>query len=299
MTTKKVSGGRAADLDLLKTLLVIGMIGAHVIELIARSPNPQAQAFAFYIDLISFAGFMLAFGIGVGLSARPARARTAWSRARPVLLLLIAAYVSSLAFVVLVDRKQLTVPLVTDLVTFTRLFGWSELLATFVVLYALIAVARDWLVRIGQSPVLLVVVSALCLASTLVVLDAPVPVLAAILGTTRFASFPLIAYLPWFLLGIWYGSHPLRLWHAVPALAATAGFWWVMQTTGQPPSRFPPSALSVITPAAPLLLYLAFARVTELAEAVAAPALHAARVGEHAGVLVAGHDLRHVDERIR
>jgi hypothetical protein len=254
------TSGRAADLDLLKTILVVGMIGAHVIELITRAPAPEAQAFAFYIDLISFSGFMFAFGIGVGLPAGTRKTRTAWSRVRPVLLLLLATYVSELAFVVLVDRQRLMVPLVIDLLTLTRLFGWSEFLATFFVLYALIAVARPVLVRIGQSPILLIAVSALCLAGTLLVSDAPVPVLAAIIGTTRFASFPLLAYLPWFLLGIWYGSRPLRLWQVIPAAAATLGFWFYMQRFGAPPSRFPPSALWVIAPAAPLLIYLFVSR---------------------------------------
>jgi hypothetical protein len=99
--------------------------------------------------------------------------------------------------------------------------------------------------------------------------EAAWPVIAAVIGTHRFASFPLIPYLPWFLLGIWFAANPLRWWHAIPALAATAGFAYVTMTAGAFPERFPPSALWVIGAAAPLLVYWAASRA--VARAVSLP----------------------------
>ena len=60
--------GRAADLDLLKTLLVWGMITAHCIQLLAFRPRPPALVISDVTNLITFSGFMFAFGLGVGLS---------------------------------------------------------------------------------------------------------------------------------------------------------------------------------------------------------------------------------------
>jgi hypothetical protein len=231
---------RAVDLDLLKTLLVCGMVGAHVIQLITLAPRPEARGFSDVINLVAFSGFMFAFGIGVGLPrSGDGEKRSLWRRLRPVLLLLLATYVSSVAFVVLVDRAPLTPALLYDLLTLTRLFGWSEFLASFFVLYLLLAVMRPWLVRIGQNPWTLVGAVGLGLASTLIVVDWPLPVLASVVGTTRFPSFPLLAYLPWFFLGIWYGTHPLRWWHFALAALATASFYYFTTTRGGFPERFP------------------------------------------------------------
>jgi hypothetical protein len=99
------------------------------------------------------------------------------------------------------------------------------------------------------------------LASTLIVVDWPLPVLASVVGTTRFPSFPLLAYLPWFFLGIWYGRNPLRWWHFALAAVATAGFYYVTTTRGGFPERFPPTALWVAGSALFLLLYLGVSRL--------------------------------------
>src|SRR5206468_3619827 len=99
-----------------------------------------------------------------------------WARRlRPVLLLLVATWVSELAFEVLVDKKPLTPDLLLPLFTLSRLYGWSEFLASFTVLYLIIAVARPLLVAIGSSWLLLVIATLACLASTYVVSSQDIP----------------------------------------------------------------------------------------------------------------------------
>lgn len=251
---------RAQDLDLLKTLLVIGMVGAHVVQLITFRPRPEAVAWADYANIVSFSGFMLAFGIGLGLPKPEGRQRSLWSRLRPVLLLLLAVYASSFGFVFLVDKRPPTVGLIVDVVSMRRLFGWSEFLATFFVLSVIQLVARPLLLAIGRNPYLLVLASAAGLASTYLKTDAIVPLLPTLVGHTGMANFPLLVYLPWFLVGIWYGSHRVRWWHFGLALVATGCFVWQSYRLGMYPERFPPSILWVIGAAAPMLAYVAVSR---------------------------------------
>ena len=252
--------GRAADLDLLKTLLVWGMITAHCIQLLAFRPKPPALVISDVINLITFSGFMFAFGLGVGLSKRD----KSWSqRLWPVLLLLLATWVSELAFTTLVDKKQLTPDLLVPLFTLSRLYGWSEFLASFTVLYLVIAVARPLLVRVATNPIFLGIAILLCFASTWIVVSQDIPLLATIVGTTNFASFPLLAYLPWFLVGIAFGRDRLRPnridW--LLATVATAAFVYVLwRQGGELPGRFPPTILWVVGPALPVLLYLVASR---------------------------------------
>ncbi|CAN7675808.1 hypothetical protein LJR016_005423 [Devosia sp. LjRoot16] len=247
---------RAADLDLLKTLLVIGMVGAHVVQLITFRAKPEAAIFAEYANLVSFSGFLFAFGIGLGLPKPEVRKRSLWRQLRPSLLLLLAVYASSFAFALLVDRKKLDPQLIFDVVTMQRLFGWSEFLATFFILSLLTLLARSVLLTIGRTPWLLVVATLACLATTFYTTGAIVPLLPTLVSHTGFANFPLLPYLPWFLLGIWYGSHPVRAWHFVPALAITGYLYWVTIQTGQFPNRFPPTILWIVGPAAILIAYL-------------------------------------------
>jgi hypothetical protein len=254
------SSGRAADLDLLKTLLVWGMITAHCIQLLALRPKPPALVISDFINLVTFSGFMFAFGLGVGLSKRD----KSWGqRLWPVLLLLVATWISELAFTTLVDKKPLTPDLLVPLFTLSRLYGWSEFLASFTVLYLVIAVARPLLLRIATAPLLLAAAILLCFASTWIVISQDIPLLATIVGTTNFASFPLLAYLPWFLVGIAFGrdrSRPNRIdW--LLATVTTGAFAYVLwRQSGELPSRFPPTILWVVGPALPILLYLLASR---------------------------------------
>jgi hypothetical protein len=256
MKSPSPTSNRAADLDLLKTLLVVGMVGAHVIQLITFRARPEAAIFAEYANLVSFSGFLFAFGIGLGLPKPEGRKRSLWRQLRPSLLLLLAVYASSFAFALLVDRKKLDPQLILDVVTMQRLFGWSEFLATFFMLSLLTLVARPALLAIGRNPWLLAAATLACLATTFYSTGAIVPLLPTLVSHTGFANFPLLPYLPWFLLGIWYGSHPVRAWHFVPALAMSGYLYGVTMQTGQFPNRFPPTILWIVGPAAILLAYL-------------------------------------------
>ncbi len=271
------AGGRAADLDLLKTLLVWGMIAAHCIQLLAFRPRGAADIFSTFINLISFSGFMFAFGLGVGLSSGSGKSIV--DRLRPVLLLLLATWVSETAFELLVDRQPLTPALAYNIVTLTRLYGWSEFLASFAVLYLVIAVARPVLTFVGSRWPLLILAIAACFASTWWVTDAFIPGIATIIGTTNFASFPLLAYLPWFLVGIAFGRERARPWLIDWALGAvgTAAFaWFVWRHGGELPGRFPPTVWWVAGAALPLLIYLAVARgiASAVPAAILAPGRH-------------------------
>lgn len=253
---------RADWLDLLKTLLVWGMVGAHVVQLLGVGLGPGAARFSDYINLVSFSGFMLAFGIGTGLS--PGRRRSGLAgRIGPALVMLGCAYLSALAFATLVDHKPITGSLLADLLTFRVLFGYSEFLATFFVLYVVIALARPVLIGIAENPVLLAAAVVVCLASTYVATGALIPLAGTVIGHTRYASFPLLGYLPWFLFGIRIGR---RDGVAAPfdmalAILGTAVFLWFFWRTGQNlPERFPPTIQWIVGPAVPLLVYLVACR---------------------------------------
>jgi len=256
------SGSRAPWLDLFKVLLVWGMVTAHVIQLLGFRLGPVADGFSTFINLLTFSGFMLAFGIGIGLSRRDGP-RSWRTRAWPAVVILTCAWLSGLAFALLVDRKPVSPELLADLLSFRVLFGYSEFLASFFVLYVLIALARPWFVRVAERPLALAVAIVLCLAATMLTTDQLIPLAGTIIGHRKYASFPLLPYLPWFLVGIRLGRRdgvvgPADAGLAVIASGYFAWSWWRMGF--YLPERFPPSVAWVVGPALLLLVYLVVSR---------------------------------------
>ncbi|WP_449394729.1 hypothetical protein [Devosia riboflavina] len=252
---------RSSDLDLFKTMLVVGMVAIHVFQLLGRSMPVWVDRLAEGINLITFSGFLLAMGVGVGMGSE--RERGFWERLRPVVLLLLAAWISAFAFALLVDRTPLTWALALDVLSFRRLFGWSEFLASFFMLYLLLALFRPLILRMALDPLSFGLAVALSFASTWIVVDLWLPASATLLGTTLFASFPLLPYLPWFLVGIRLGRSGGKLGWAHWALAALCSglLAFQVQQTGALPGRFPPTVLWVIGPALVLAIYWALARL--------------------------------------
>lgn len=252
------AASRDPSLDLLKTMLVGGMISAHVIQLVTRRPGPWAVAWSDLVNLVTFSGFMLAFGLGLGLTAGSARPRPLADRLRTAWRVLLAVWASSFGFLLLVEREALTGRLALDVLTTRVLFGWSEFLTSFLVLYLLIAVARPWLVAAGARGEWLVVASALSLASTMVATDRLWPLVGGLVGHRQYPNFPLLAYLPWFLVGVHLGARrrPLGAADLALGLVATGTFalaWW---RQGWMPERFPPSVPWILGPGLVLALYL-------------------------------------------
>lgn len=249
------SRNRFIALDVFKTALIYGMVAAHIVQLVSLRLPTEAAQFSDFINLISFSGYMLAFGIGIGLPKGSGRGLL--GRLWPALIMLVAVYVSSLGYTVLVARQTLTPALLTDLLTMRVLFGYSEFLASFLVLYIVIALARPVLVWIGETPRALVAVSMLCLTATLISTRASFPLIGAVIGSTNYASFPLIAYLPWFFVGIHFGSTGRKpdLLDYLGGLGASAPLIYQLWRTGELPQRFPPSLLWVIGPALALMIY--------------------------------------------
>ena len=252
-----MSAGRSAALDLLKTLLVAGMISAHVVQLISEEPPEAAWRWSDFVNLVTFSGFLLAFGIGVGMSG--ARRRSLGERLVPVVKLLLAVWVSSFGYLLLVERETITWGLAQTVLTTRVLYGWSEFLTSFLVLYLVIAVARPLLVVLGTRPRWLVAASVAGLASTMVTTGEFWPLIGGVIGHEGYPNFPLLAYLPWFLVGVHHGASGRRVDGADLAVGAalTGAFaLWVWQHDGRWPERFPPSLLWVIGPGLVLALYL-------------------------------------------
>ena len=266
MGQTSAGGGRAADLDLFKAMLAVGMIFAHVVQLADLSPGRVEQDLALYANLVTFSGFMLAFGMGIGRAGAAPRKPLGGRVAAP--LKLYGAYaLSSFAFILLVERHAIGAKEVADVLLMRRLHGYSEFLASFFLLSLLTTFLRPQIVSFGQwawAPSLagLVSLAACSLAPTAL----EWPFVGAAFGSPSFPTFPLPQYGFWFALGIYAARGGRRVAWAPWLLAAlaSAAFCLAWYAKGALPMRFPPSAFWVAGAALPLLVTVRLARaVTE------------------------------------
>lgn len=249
--------GRAAYLDLLKAILTVGMLFVHLVQLTDSTPAPLAILASLYLNLITFSGFMLAFGIGIGLSqGSPA---TLGLRIATPALLYVAYSASSFAYITLVYNAAIGRKETFDVLGLRHLYGYSEFLASFFLLSLVTSFLRPILFRLSDNAFLLAVCIAVSVIASLIEPSTPdVPIIGTLIGSMNYATFPLIQYMPWFVLGVYYSRQesPVgwKTWSA--AIVATGAFGYYVVSFHMFPQRFPPSFVWTFGSALPLLIYL-------------------------------------------
>lgn len=120
---------RNLELDLFKLLLVVGMIAAHVFQLLhnGKSNGSMIWMFSTYINAITFSGFLLAFGCATQLAyLRKTKDKILRGKLmRNGIRLLIAFYISGLAYTFFVSHNlgMMETIKILCLTANTRLFG--------------------------------------------------------------------------------------------------------------------------------------------------------------------------------
>lgn len=234
------------------------MVYGHTIQLATVNPSGLERLLSLGINLATFSGFVFAYGVGVGLSnaRRPA---PGWSSIRRILEIYVAYVISSLAFVLLIEGHGPRVADVVQIAAMIRLKGFSEFLASFVVLAMVTTLLRSRLKALGDRLWFIAVMAGIGLVSTLIILpEKTLPLLPTLFGSQSFATFPVLPYSIWLVAGIAFAKSGLVLdFRAVlVAIAATTLLVGWTLVTGGMPGRFPPNFLWVLGAAGPLLIYL-------------------------------------------
>jgi hypothetical protein len=257
---------RAPYLDLFKTILAVGMIFAHSIQLVDGTPRPLEYLVSFYVNLVTFSGLMFAFGIGIGLSR--SFPGTSISRCKTPIILFLAYCTSSFTFVAFVAGGSIGNKVISDVVLMRHLYGYSEFLASFFLLSLVTSFMRSLIFRFCDNAYLILASVAVSFGLCMLNLSPPeIPMIGAVIGSHDYATFPLAQYLPWFLIGVRYSSEKVRIGWTIWAIASGATLAFVGYTMfyGEAPTRFPPAPLWIAGPAFFLLIYLTVTHtITEL-----------------------------------
>lgn len=261
---------RERAIDLFKGLLVLGMVYCHTLQFFSdQQVYPDGQKWIDAINLITFSGFVFSFGYVSQLAYYSKSFRQAAPRmGMTALKTLVAFYVSGTAYRLFIDGRVLGWDNIRPILLLNDMPGWSEFLASFTYLMVLGLVLFVPLQRLAAIKWLGFAVAGLLLLTTFI----PYGHVhwmkwGPLIGTRDFASFPVLQYFPYYLLGMLFARYRIVWdWRVLAgAVAASGAFLWKwLPAEGQPlPERFPPSIWWIVGPALLLYGYYLLSRLME------------------------------------
>lgn len=225
-----VRKGRQTAIDYLKAFLVIGMILAHSLQLLSK-PSGLLWAFSTGINLITFSGFFFCFGY-VFYWAYLTKPLTAVRGKifRTAVKTLLGYYVAALSSLLILSPQFSGRPYIVsvdgllEVAIFKQVPGFTEFLLTFFLITALVGLFFSFFRAVAHSWLLTLLVSSIgWLTAILLPVDLSLgSPLSLFIGTQAHFVFPLIQYLPVFLMGLAFACHNIT-WHPIIGLLALCG----------------------------------------------------------------------------
>lgn len=249
--------GRRREIDICKGILTVTMILCHCIQFFGHEDRGVQMVLVNIINITTFSGFLFCFGYASDL----AYYRKDWKASAPrmaknAVRILIAFYISGLAYMICVEDKIFRSDLILEILFLKRYPGWSEFLASFAAVLAVGIVLFPVLKRMnGRMMGAAAVISAA--ACFLPYERVHHPWLALLIGSRDFITFPVVQYAVFFAAGIWVCRKKIRwnLWIFLGTVLAVIPAVLHLARTGYLPERFPPSVFYIAGGAVFVYLY--------------------------------------------
>ncbi|MBP7563101.1 MAG: hypothetical protein KA886_04860 [Candidatus Cloacimonetes bacterium] len=249
---------RIQYLNLFKAILVIGMISGHAVMLLSSSKSQYSLYYKNYINLITFSGFLFAFGIIHERIISCSKLNYAKFTSQ-IFKLLTAFYISGISYRILVKPGNISFKKLADILILKDIPGYSEFLLAFTVIQVLGLLLYLLPEKLKKSIWLYLVLILISVLSTIFIkkgfrLSYP----ALIFGSNFFGAFPVLQYSAWFFAGILYkwNRFKLNIYSFIVCLALTCLYITYYIKAGHFAKRFPPSFFWITGSAFPLWVML-------------------------------------------
>jgi fucose 4-O-acetylase-like acetyltransferase len=240
VTVKK----RDATIDVLKGMLVFGMVLSHVSGLVSSYDGFPMKHVWLFTGLITFSGFVFSFGYACQLAYFSKEFHSVYQRMLSTAFKpLVAFYISGVYWRAFVDKK-LSVGAIANILILNDIPPFSEFLVSFSLIILVSLLLFKPIQRLTSQPKPFWMIVALLLLSTFVpyslVSNSQVGLL---IGTDRFPVYPVLQYFPIYLLGIYFAKHKLTQNQLTLAISSVGiVLFLIFQIVNhQTPGRFPPS----------------------------------------------------------
>ncbi|MDE6601441.1 MAG: hypothetical protein K2K90_04625, partial [Lachnospiraceae bacterium] len=227
---------RATALDMMKGWLTIFMVLSHLTYVV---PFRWSHKFNIYVNLTSFSGFMFCFGYACWKAyIEKEREDVAKRLGKGAFKSLLAFYICGLGSYIRGTLQDWE-----SVLFLQRLPGMTEFLFSFCLMYLMILIFRKQLKRLtwGNGAVISVISLAVTAAFPFDIVSDPI--IGSIFGTASYYSFPLIAYLGYFIVGCLLAKYQIVFvkWLFLITCILTAAFFNFCRANGILPGRFPPT----------------------------------------------------------
>lgn len=258
---------RDLKMDVYKGLLVFGMIYCHVLQFfVDLGSNPTADYITWFINAVTFSGFVFTFGYTSYIVYFSKDFKSVYRKMLLVSLrLLMAFYISGIAFRVFVTNNRLSIDMVKNIVLLKDIPGWSEFIVSFAIYIALAVVIYKPIKRLIEIKPLFWVVVGLLLLTTFIPYGAVGSTqLGLVVGSIKFAAFPVLQYMPFYLIGVYFKRYEIgfdKFMLIGSLILSTISMIYMGLNGWRLPNRFPPSIFWIILPCIALYLYYLLSEV--------------------------------------
>lgn len=259
---------RNREIDIMKGLLTLAMVLCHCIQFFGHEDHGIQKFLVDFINLTTFSGFLFCFGY-VGNLAYYQKDMKAGIKKMGinVLRMLVAFYISGIAFMAFVEQKIFRMDLVLEVLKLNKYPGWSEFLASFaavlfvgILLFPLFKKMNGWM---------FLVMGVISIVACFLPYDRiQHPWAALFVGSTGYITFPVLQYGVYYAAGIWFSKrkdHTID-WKdlLVAALCSTPFLVYYIMNNGGVPGRFPPTFYYISGGALGVCLYRLISRGLEM-----------------------------------
>lgn len=256
-------------LDLWKGILVFVMILAHCIQFFGDEHTLFQGAISQFSNITTFSAFFFVFGVtNAATSLRKPAKQSIPKLAKTFWRYLFAYYVSAFAYAIFVEDSLYLPRTFHKLLELRVLMGYSEFLLAFAVMELLILLLFPLWRLMKQREYLLIAILSL-LSCLFPYRQNKEPLLGLFTGSEQFYSFPVLPYLIYYVLGLWYynyvQNYKMRqkwLLAIFGALVSMPAFYHIIKYQ-EIPERFPPGLVFILGAAFSLPLYLCLCKRLE------------------------------------
>ncbi|MFC5452167.1 acyltransferase family protein [Paenibacillus aestuarii] len=252
-------------IDVFKGLLVLGMVYTHILQFFCHfDKHHLAEVFQNYVNIITFSGFVFSFGFVCQKAYYNKSFQAASGKmALNGLKTLVAFYISGSYFRILIDNKRFEWDTFRQILILQDIPGWSEFLISFT-LYIFVGLVffKPFQLLVEKKWVFWLVL-ALCLVTTYMNYSKiTINQIGLLIGTKQFASFPIVQYMPFYLIGMYLARYGVKshLGILIGATVSTVVAAVFFMKKGKLPGRFPPSLEWILAPSLFLYIYYLAAR---------------------------------------
>lgn len=262
----EINHSKVEFLNIFKAFLVIGMITGHAVMLLSNSKHPMAINYKTYINLISFSGFMFAFGYVYELTLFSRTFVKITSKIKSVLSLYLAFCISGFFYRLLITNKIVSLKMITDILLLLDIPGYSEFLLAFAIIIFLALMIKKIIPDLITKDILVFFLAGLSLLSSIIFQNGTKNHHTGLLiGTHQYGAFPVLQYSFWFWLGILMRRARIKTdfktWMMSGIFTLCFVIFYVLKNRF--PGRFPPTIWWLIGSALPLLILYQLSLQTE------------------------------------